>query len=425
VPENSPAALIIRTETSSVKVAAPLEETIVTQSTSSVEEILFLVNAKLGRLTKSDLANAKHETSPKSGITRRKFLLGPFSSNFLGRSDSPVVSIDSCEARFGCTKCVDACPAPGALKIEKDVVTVSSEHCIRCGLCAGVCPVAAIQMPKFSEDAYRGLLTAIHASSAPTKSLVITCNERSLPPQAWMDVEEVPGISVVGIRQLAMAANTSLGALLVYCADGLCAGKENVRRATTLISSIVGEDGTVVAYLEGETGVERLVEIHKSTRTRDRLFDAIGNPWKDYVKSLRSISTAQQEATGLGLTSIEVADSCTLCNACVEACPHHVLAIQQDKLSFQPEECTGCGYCAQICPEHSIALSEMKGPMTMQTRTVYADEMIRCAKCGNPYASARMVKKVSTMLHDDETTKLCPSCRQREIHEKIFAAVTD
>ena len=406
-----------------METAAPLNETIIVRSSSSTEQILFLVDAKLGRLTNSDIANAKQSASPKSAISRREFLLGPF-ARFPNLHNVPVVVSDSCEAKFGCSKCVDLCPAPGALRIANDSVIVSSEHCIECGICAGVCPVAAIQMPKFSEDAYRGLLKAVHGSSAPKKTLVITCNKSSVPQQPWMDVEEVRGIGSLGVRQLAMAADSSIGALLVYCPDGLCAGKENPKRAANMISLIVGENGPIIAYLEGSAGTLQMNQIHNSAQTHDRALTLAGAPWKDYVKSLKAISRPEAHVNEFGFTQMEVADSCTLCYACVEACPHQgALAIQQGKLIFGPEECTGCGYCEQICPERSITLSEMVGPMNLTARTVYRDELMRCAKCNTPYVSAKMFKKVSETLQSDGTTlRLCQSCRQKETYEKILGS---
>ena len=406
-----------------VHAAAPLTETIIVRSPSSTEQILFLVDVKLGRLTNSDIVTAKQSGPPKSAISRREFLLGSFArSSHL--QNLPVVASDSCEVKFGCSKCVDACPAPGALRIENDSVIVSGEHCIECGICAGVCPVAAIQMPNFSEDAYRGLLKAMHGSSASKKTLVITCNKSSVPQQPWMDVEEVRGIGSVGVRQLAMAADSSIGALLVYCPDGLCAGKENPKRAANLVSLIVGEDGPIVAYLEGSSGILQMNQIHKSAQAHDRPLTLAGAPWKDYVKSLKSISRPEGHVNGLGITQMEVADSCTLCYACVESCPHPgTLAIQEDRLIFGPEECTGCGYCERICPERSITLSDMVGPMNLGARTVYRDEMIRCAKCNTPYVSAKMFKKVSETLQSDGTTlRLCQSCRQKETYERILGS---
>jgi Fe-S-cluster-containing hydrogenase component 2 len=402
-----------------VKEAWPLKETMAVGDCSS-EEVLFLVDAKLGRLSKSNILGADRKISGSSSVSRRDFLFGAFHKSTQS-NDAPVVLPNSCEARFGCRKCVDACPAPGALTIESKSVVVSSERCIRCGLCAGVCPVAAIQIPGMSEEAYRGLLTAIQESPAPNKTLVITCDEQSVPQLPWMDIEQVPGVGVVGVRHMALAANSSISKIIVYCFDGLCAGKENAKRAANLVSSIANETTPVVSYVEGREGVAQIERIHNSARKRERALTPTAAPWTDYVSSLKSISTEATQATGLGFTDIHIADSCTLCNACAESCPHQALAIQEGELLFHQVKCTGCGYCQQICPERSITLSDKAGTLMFDTRAVYKDEMIKCATCNAPYISAKMLSKVSETLEaDKQTLRLCPTCKRAEVYRNIF-----
>lgn len=135
---------------------------------------------------------------------------------------------------------------------------------------------------------------------------------------------------------------------------------------------------------------------------------------------LRSLS-GEAQAVGLGHIDMLVADSCTLCNACVESCPQRAITINQGKLDFMPGECNGCGDCARICPENSITLSKVTAPVTLSTSTIYRDEMIRCTKCKAPYASAKMLKKIEATLRSDEAPiRLCPNCRQNQIYQSVF-----
>jgi len=399
-----------------------LSETIVVNG-ESVEEVLYLVNAKLGRLTNSDTVCSDQRPSVESPLSRREFLFGMF-----GRSppppnptgDAPIVSADSCEARFGCRKCVDACPAPGALEIRENSLVVSKEHCIRCGLCAGICPVAAIQVPEMMENAYRGLLGAIQYSPAPRKTLVITCNEEKTPKTSWIGIEHVPAIGVIGVRQLAMAASTSINATIVYCPDGLCVGKEHVKRAVQLISSITKTSPPSVYYLEGPEGAAQIEQIHNSAHSRECAVELTANPWKSYLAAIENISAEGSQATGLGITDMQIAESCTLCNACVDKCPHTALEIRGGELFFDSRECTGCGYCGQICPEQAITLLERDGSTGFAEKPVYRDEMVRCSKCDTPYASAKMVRKVSAALQLNGTRPLCPTCRRTGMYEALF-----
>lgn len=175
--------------------------------------------------------------------------------------------------------------------------------------------------------------------------------------------------------------------------------------------------GSPISQHRAEDQREDRVATSRLTMSRRKfLLVAIGNSHES--NGATAVPATSAEATGL--TDMKVAESCTLCNACVESCPHRALAIQQNELIFQPEKCTGCGDCAQTCPEHAIALSKIDEPITLHARTVYRDEMVRCTKCNTPYASAKMLRKVSEMLHGEAVIKLCPNCRQKEIYESLF-----
>jgi Pyruvate/2-oxoacid:ferredoxin oxidoreductase delta subunit len=142
------------------------------------------------------------------------------------------------------------------------------------------------------------------------------------------------------------------------------------------------------------------------------------------VNSIKSIASKDAQAIGLGFTDIKIAESCTLCNACVEKCPHQALGIKEGELMFHDDLCTGCGYCQEICPEHSIALFEKTGNLTLGIRAVYKDEMIACSKCKTPYVSSKMVAKVAGTLQTDRRVfDLCPNCRQTEIYQNLLSSI--
>lgn len=55
---------------------------------------------------------------------------------------------------------------------------------------------------------------------------------------------------------------------------------------------------------------------------------------------------------------------CKGCDLCVGACPQHVLALDENRLTpkgYHPayllaEGCTGCAICAVVCPEAAITV---------------------------------------------------------------------
>ena len=356
-------------------------------------------------------------------VSRREFLLSMFSRAPAPTdvsSDAPIVAPGSCEARFGCRKCVEVCPAPGALRVEGNSLNLSKEYCVRCALCATVCPVGAIQVPDLPDDAYRALLETIQESPDEKKTLVITCDENSVPNNPRIVVKQVSEIGVMGVRQLAMAANTAINATIVYCPDGLCVSKEHVKRAANLIAGITKVTPPLVYYLEGRERAGEIERIHNSSPPREGSFELSTSPWRSYVDAVEHISAGGAPAAGLGVTDVQIAESCTLCNACVDRCPHKALAIQTGELIFNPRECTGCGYCEQICPEHSITLLTRDGAISFAERSVYRDEMVRCSKCNAPYASAKLLQKVTAAIEADKMIPLCSACKEQAIYEKLF-----
>jgi electron transfer flavoprotein alpha subunit len=55
------------------------------------------------------------------------------------------------------------------------------------------------------------------------------------------------------------------------------------------------------------------------------------------------------------------AEKCTLCGACVDACPFGVLSLEGETLVIG-EGCTLCGACVEVCEAGALALPEGEGP---------------------------------------------------------------
>jgi ferredoxin len=52
------------------------------------------------------------------------------------------------------------------------------------------------------------------------------------------------------------------------------------------------------------------------------------------------------------------ADTCTGCEACVDACPVDAIELVDDIAVVDEDACTDCGECAEVCPVDAIALQE-------------------------------------------------------------------
>ncbi len=419
-------------------VPAPYTEALVTdrvevpdgcgESGVLMEDVLFQTDAKLGRLSRSKLAtlSTKSYLTREATVSRRELLTG-VRRGFRKHSRLPFVFGDICEAGLGCSKCVDACPSK-AIHLTGGSVAVSEVECTICGICAGVCPVSAIQMPEFSDEALFGLLDEIDDSTAVGKAHVLTCDGGAIERKPGMVVEEISSVGMVGPRQVAAAAASSLGVVAVVCPDGGCTGKDSARTAVGAVSGSIaaGPSAPSVVFIEGREGIERLPALCESTRSRPRRAPRTGDAWKDYIADLTSLLSGQSPTSGLGLSRLTIAESCTLCSACARNCPHGSLRIDERHLFFEASTCTGCGHCVNTCPERSMTLSSSLGAMSqiLEPERIYQDELVTCAKCGTPIGSAKFVNKVAVLLGPDaKLQKYCPACKKQVIMGALFGGL--
>jgi ferredoxin len=380
-----------------------LLDEVVNLAGSTLEEAWFRVNAKLGRLSRSDdVARAPFRIAPRRQMARRE-LFALLRGDLLTRSEAPLPDDAVCEAGLGCDRCIKACPS-GSLAVRDGVViAIDRDTCVGCGVCVAACPVGAIEMPAFSSDGFAGLLDAIDESSAPQKTLVLTCHADAVTPEPWMVVESVPSVGMVGLRWLALAATSTLGVLGVLCTDASCEGREHVRSAAEAISRVLAGRPPRVVYAEGASGWGLIREAHASSSpgATPRTAAVHGNAWDRYAARIAALAPAGTPASQLGFSTLEVAAGCTLCGACAASCRHGSIDLPQTGvLRFDASSCTGCGHCVRVCPEHALTLSSPAGEIssTLQPVIIHRDEVINCSGCGAPMQAAGLFHKVSAQV---------------------------
>ncbi|MEO8923719.1 MAG: 4Fe-4S dicluster domain-containing protein, partial [Caldimonas sp.] len=124
-------------------------------------------------------------------------------------------------------------------------------------------------------------------------------------------------------------------------------------------------------------------------------------------------------------------DACTLCLACVGACPEAALAdnAERPQLSFIEKNCVQCGLCASTCPEHAITLQPRlllaeAGKARRQARVLNEAEPFCCVRCAKPFGTLRAVELMIGKLAGHsmfqgaaaERLRMCGDCRVIDIH---------
>jgi len=121
---------------------------------------------------------------------------------------------------------------------------------------------------------------------------------------------------------------------------------------------------------------------------------------------------------------------CTMCLACVGACPEAALLDAKDtpQLRFIERNCVQCGLCEKTCPEDAIRLSPrlLLTKQAMQPVVLNEAEVFNCIRCGKPFGTKQVIEnmlgRLSThsMFPTPESLRrlqMCADCRVIDMME--------
>ena len=129
--------------------------------------------------------------------------------------------------------------------------------------------------------------------------------------------------------------------------------------------------------------------------------------------------------------------TCTLCKACIGACPSSALLDSPDtpSLRFIERNCVQCGLCADTCPEDAIQLvprlllgSQAKAPAMLNEAQPF-----HCIRCAKPFGTKQMVENMlgklsghSMFAGGTRRLQMCGDCRVVDMVEnKSEATIFD
>ncbi|MGA0611806.1 4Fe-4S dicluster domain-containing protein [Caldimonas sp. KR1-144] len=395
--------------------------------------------------------------------------------------------------REGCTACIDVCSAQAITSLrtvdgpEKGGIRVEPHLCVGCGACTTVCPSGALSYgypgPTHQGDRLRTLVGGYRRAGG--RDAVVLLHSQG----AGRELVEALGRAAAGPRRdgpgraapasqralrgvpanvlpvdLWHTASVGLDLWLAAIAHGasavwvLMTGEEAPEyRAAVAAQLAVGEAllqglgyaGTHLRLIEATDAQALDAALNDGARPAEGVAVAASFAVQadkratlelavDHLVAQASaalpeaivLPSVKGSAAPFGSLAIDT-DKCTLCLACVGACPESALGDNPERpqLKFTEKNCVQCGLCVQTCPEQALALQPRLwladgGAARKQPRVLAEMRPWSCIKCGKPFGTERAIEAMLGKLAGHpmfqgaalERLKMCADCRVVDLH---------
>ncbi len=349
----------------------------------------------------------------------------------------------------GCAQCIDVC-STAAIRADGDHVFVEPHLCAGCGACTTVCPSGALSYayPSVPDLAARlkTLLATYAGANGRDACLLLHAEDgraaiahaarrgRGLP--ARVIPVEVHHIASVGLDVwlAALAWGASQVAVLATGAEAPQYREAlafQMRVADTIADALgyQGEHFRVVdadaldALWSWPPALGPRVAATFGGTVEKRTTAALALAHLAAHAPVPRTQVALPNGAPYGAIAVDAA-ACTMCMACVGACP--VAAIQDNverpQLRFVEANCVQCGICAATCPERAITLTPRLDltPEARQPRVLNEAAVAACIRCGKPLGTQRMVDTMVAKLAGHamfaapgalDRLRMCADCR--------------
>lgn len=420
--------------------------------------------------TASDLRDGYLRADPGDPAAVLKAVLK--ARDLVGSFDKPryvAYSADLCAHSrskiVGCTRCLDLCPT-GAITPAGDHVAIDAYICAGCGQCAAVCPTGAAAYALPPADALmrklRSLLTAYRDAGGAQPAIVLVHDEAHGVPLIDALARFGDGLPAnvlpIAVNEVTQVGLEAIAAALAYGAGALrLLLRAKPRHDTAGLARTLALAEPILAGLGFGTGRAATIETDDPDSLADAL-RAIGSPdaaprpasflpigpKRDVLRlALRELQRAAPAPVdvvalpaGAPFGAVEInVEGCTLCLACVAACPTGALGDNPERpmLRFAEDACVQCGLCKATCPEKVITLRPQLDfrAATASARVLKEEEPFHCIRCNKPFGVKSTIERVSAKLEGKhwmfqnsaqrlDVIKMCEDCRVVAITEQQF-----
>ena len=349
----------------------------------------------------------------------------------------------------GCTQCIDVC-STAAIRADGDHVFVEPHLCAGCGACTTVCPSGALTfaypavpdlaarlktlLATFGRAGGRDACLVFHAEDGRAALARVARRGRGLPARALP--VEVHHVASVGLDVwLAALAWGAAQVAVVVTGDEAPQYREALAfqmKVADTIANALGYQGEHFRIVDADAldalwswppalGPRVAATFAATAEKRTTAALALAHLAAHAPVPQQTIPLPQ--GSPFGTIAIDN-DKCTLCMACVGACPESAIQdnVERPQVRFIEANCVQCGICATTCPEHAIVLSprlnlapEAKAPRVLNEAAVVA-----CIRCGKPLGTQKMVETMLGKLAGHsmfaapgalDRLRMCADCR--------------
>ena len=364
----------------------------------------------------------------------------------------------------GCNRCLDLCPT-GAIVPNGDHVAIDAHICAGCGQCAAVCPTGAASYALPPADALmrklRTLLIAYREAGGAQPIVLIHDDPHGAPlidALARFGDGLPANVLPLPVNEVTQVGLETIAAAFAYGACQLrFLLRAKPRHEVTGLNRTLALAEPILSGLGFGSGRAATIEtddpdtLGQTLRAiavadaapRPASFQPIG-PKRDVMRlALRELQRAAPAPVdvvplpaGAPFGAIEVnVEGCTLCLACVSACPTGALSDDPERptLRFAEDACVQCGLCQATCPEKVITLKPQLDfrAATASARVLKQEEPFLCIRCSKPFGVKSSIERVTAKLDGKhwmfkgqpnrlDVLKMCEDCRVVAVTEADF-----
>ena len=298
---------------------------------------------------------------------------------------TPDLCVHSRSHIVGCERCLDLCPT-GAIAPAGDHLAIDTFVCAGCGQCAAVCPTGAASYALPPADTLIRRLRALimtYREAGGVDPVVLLHDEAH--GSALIDAlarfgDGLPAnVLPLAVNEVTQVGLEAIAAAFAYGASQLrLLLREQPRHDVTGLGKTLALAEPILVALGFGAGRAAMIEtddpdaLGAALRAiaptppapRPASFSAAGGKREVLRLTLRELHRAAPAPIDVvalpagapfGAVEIDTA-GCTLCLACVSACPTGALGDDPDRptLRFSEDACVQCGLCKATCPERSF-----------------------------------------------------------------------